>query len=183
MRAAREQKNIDRLIELATQRQARTSRAVRQQVLPEWLAERDEGVADDALYERAVLRLLSKVVQLRRSFSARKGAMRGMVLVKHLVLLILEKVCDIGLCAAFLWLRLYLYSGILAGILVFSSIAQALSAYLYTREGSRAAIMALFGLKVGIESWRAIYDTPPGRHAPSTSTPPAAVARCPAAYA
>ena len=130
-----------------------------------------------------MLRLLSKVVQLRRSFSARKGAMRGMVLVKNLVLLILENVCDIGLCAAFLLLGLYLYFGILAGILVFSSIAQALSAYLYTREGSRAAIMALFGLKVGIESWRAIYDTPPGRHAPSTSTPPAAVARCPAAYA
>ena len=151
---------------MATQRQARTSHAVRQQVLPEWLADRDDGVANDALYERAALRLLIKVVQLRRSFSARKGAMRGMVLVKHLVLLVLEKLCDIGLCAAFLWLRLYLYFGILAGILVFSGIAQALSAYSYTREGSRAAIMALFGLKVGIESWRAIYDTPPGRHPP-----------------
>ena len=105
-----------------------------------------------------------------------------MVLVKNLVLLILENVCDIGLCVAYLLLGLYLYSGILAGILVFSSIAQALSAYLYTREGSRAAIMALFGLKVGIESWRAIYDTPPGRHNPP-STPPTAVAHCLLAYA
>ena len=130
-----DQINTDRLIELATQWQARTSRAARQQVLPEWLADRDDGVGDDTLYERAVLRLLSEVVQLRRSFSARKGAMRGMVLVKHLVLLVLEKLCDIGLCAAFLWLRLYLYFGILAGILVFSGIAQALSAYSYTREG------------------------------------------------
>ena len=131
-------------------------------MLAEWLADRDEA-ADDVSYERVVLRLLIKVVQLRRSFSARKGAMQGMVLVKHLVLLILENVCDIGLCAAFLWFGLFLYFVILAGILVFSSIAQALSAYLYTREGSRAAFMALFGLKVGIESWRAIYDTPPGQ--------------------
>ena len=43
-----DQKNIDRLIELATQqRQARTSRAARQRVLPEWLAGRDARTIGD----------------------------------------------------------------------------------------------------------------------------------------
>ena len=61
---------------------------------------------------------------------------------------------------------MYQYLRVLAVILILSSIAQALSAYFYKRKAPRAAIVALFGLKVGVETWLKIRDEAPGEYAP-----------------
>ena len=155
-----DQKLVGELIEVIAKLGARTSSAVRLP-LHQWRAEHFRGVADDAFYERVLTILLYEDAEMRRSFDARKGMMRGMVLVKNVILLGLENVYDAGLCVGFWQLGQDHYFYGLFSILVASGTAQALSAYFYTREGPRVAVMSQFGLKVFVEAWRAHYRLRP----------------------
>ena len=158
-----DQKLVDDLISIVAKLGARTSSAVRLP-LQQWRAEHFRGVADDGFYERVLTILLYEDAKMRRSFDERKGTMRGMVLVKNVVLLGLENVYDAGLCVGFWQLGQDQSFYALFGILVASGTAQALSAYYITREGPRVALMSQFGLKVFVEAWRAVNTEPPGQH-------------------
>ena len=127
--------------------------------------------------------LLSKVVQMRRSFRARKGSMLGMVLVKNLLLLTIDFAYDLCLCIMFSSSGHDQYFRILAGIKLFSAIIQALSARFVTREGPQPTLAALFGLKIFVEARRTITDEAPGRRSRREGGGSAVLSVCPRARA
>ena len=161
-RGVKDATRVEELTEAAAQQKRRTPSAVRQ-LLEGWRAKYFRRVTNADFYERVMPILLSKAVQLRRSFNQRKGSMQGMVWVKNVILLMLENTYDLYLCFHY-WVFGYDdYSAGLGGILAFSAVVLALSARFYTREGPHAALAALVGLKVFVEVQRAIKDEAPGR--------------------
>ena len=160
---AEDEKHIEELADAAAKRKLRTPSAVRRP-LSAWRAKRWRDVKNDDFYERVMPILLSKAVELRRSFNQRKGSMSGMVWVKNVILLMLENAYDLYLCVHYWAFGYYQYSVCLGGILAFSAVVQAVSAWYYTREGPGATLAALFGLKVFVEVQRAVKDTPPGQY-------------------
>ena len=127
-----------------------------------------QQLRDDATFLEQVMPLaLEKYVKLHRSYDRREGSMRGIVHFKTVLLLLGECACDITTCLA-LWSEGELvYAHSLAAILALSAVAQAVCAYFFTREGLRAAVVALAGLKVLVETRRALWEIAPGARARS----------------